>query len=672
MSPTKIGGSGKSKIGGSGKSKVQAFPGEVYYVDPSYGGGGNNGTTTNPYTSLNAALAARCNKTFTLPIQIRCRTSGSVSDTTRATTASLGQMVPSENNPLQIVAETGHRAGRAWDATKYNLYVAFASGAGAGVALKPSQGYIFVDGLQIGCSSQVGQDASCEIIYWAQGTTGLLSNCLVRGTNDAGTGGQITRGISSIDGINVENCVFYDIGSATGSVCVKNHGNSNYYSSVFITNGSDFSVDITDGVCIAKNCYAGGSTSKDYQVGGTLTLTTCASSDLTGTAGLRSIPVSLATFVSITLGTGSYNLPGSSALIGVGTDTRSDGAPFNFTTDIVGTTRALPWSIGAYAAVGILAAPANIVATPGGGGTSFTATFDAVSGSVLRYEYRLDSTGSWTSNGTSTSISGSCTAAPHILNVRAVDTNSVPGTIGNSATFGSAVFPATNLIAFYKLDEASGSALDASGNSKTFTENSACAASTMSIGGSSIACRVIDAGGGKYFQRSDDASFDVGTGDFTVSCWIELDATMPNDAEGGVLSKKDNVGTEAGYITGMERFSNLAYTDRFDGIGNGTSAANLGEVSTGIAEATPFHAIWVFARSGSLTLYINNVSSTSVVISGVTGSLDNAITSYIGRLSNNSGGSTKAKFSYLGFWKKALDSTERTSLYNTGHVLAPP
>lgn len=76
-----------------------------------------------------------------------------------------------------------------------------------------------------------------------------------------------------------------------------------------------------------------------------------------------------------------------------------------------------------------LIAPANVVISeddPVQG--DFTATFDAVVGDVLRYEWRLDNTGSWTSLALLTSIAATGGGGEHELNIRAVSPSGVAGT----------------------------------------------------------------------------------------------------------------------------------------------------------------------------------------------------------------------------------------------------
>ncbi len=341
---------------------------ETWYVDPSFGGT-SDGTNANPYKSLMDALTNKCNKTFTLPIQIICRTSSSVKDTTRVNTGTLGQMVTSSTNYLQVLTDGSNRAGPTWDTTKYNLTCDFDPGAGngrgAGVSFANAHSYVYVDGLQISVGSVAGLDVTCEIVYTSEDsgnhTTCRYSNCAIKGIYDTGTGGQYTRCMSVIFGVNLWNVIMYGAGSAVGSSPLKNHGSSNIYSGTFIGDPSaittcDFSNDGDgNGTSVIKNTYAGNASFHDYDftAPASATMTTCGSSDstATGTGAVTGKAVNTTQFTNVTHNSENWNLPGSSALKSpAGTDTSGSSAPFNFTTDIAGTSRGSSWSIGAVQA----------------------------------------------------------------------------------------------------------------------------------------------------------------------------------------------------------------------------------------------------------------------------------------------------------------------------------
>jgi hypothetical protein len=320
---------------------------EVYYVDPSASASTEDGTTANPYKTLNAALLGRANRVFVNPVQIRCRTSGGTADTTRVFDG-YNAMQTTSSLYLNIVAETGHRAGPSWDASKYRLSTAFASGAGAGVALALNHDYIYIDGLQIEISSVAGQDANAEITYISNGDTGYLSNCHIRGSGLVNA--LPMRGLSSIHGVNVFNTIIDVRTSLATNEGVKNHGPSNFYSCT-VLGGAGVAFDIAnDSSVVGKNCYLQGDTAsyRTTAPNSTLTQTTCATSDaLSDTVALRNIAVNTTNFTNVSAGTENWDLPGGSALVGVGTDTSGSAAPLNFTTDIDGNARSAPWDIGA-------------------------------------------------------------------------------------------------------------------------------------------------------------------------------------------------------------------------------------------------------------------------------------------------------------------------------------
>jgi hypothetical protein len=59
------------------------------------------------------------------------------------------------------------------------------------------------------------------------------------------------------------------------------------------------------------------------------------------------VPFSTAQFTNVTGGSENFRLVSGSYLIDTGTDTSGEGAPLNFTDDIVGTTRS-DWDVGAF------------------------------------------------------------------------------------------------------------------------------------------------------------------------------------------------------------------------------------------------------------------------------------------------------------------------------------
>ncbi len=335
------------QITGNGTAVAAAY--ERYYVDPSYGGGGSTGSSAKPYTSLNAAIAARCNKTFVLPIQIVCRTSSSTADTTRVDIGALGQFVTSSSNYLEIMADAGQEAGTSWDATKYHLEVPYASSTGT--AMNIPANYVRIENLQIGISGP--QTSTSEIVYWS-GLDLRMSGSIIRG---AYSSTQVTRCMSvstNTSTVKLWNDIFYGIGANTGgaTALLQSHGNVDVYSCTFVGLGWNGVNNASDGVMRMVNCYSGGSINlclSDESAGNfTMSYTISSDSTATGTGSQTGKAVNTTQFTNVTPTTENFSLPGAgSALYQSGTDTSGTAAPLNFTTAIGGGTRTSPWSVGA-------------------------------------------------------------------------------------------------------------------------------------------------------------------------------------------------------------------------------------------------------------------------------------------------------------------------------------
>ncbi len=98
------------------------------------------------------------------------------------------------------------------------------------------------------------------------------------------------------------------------------------------------------GTASVTNCYASGASGSSYQ--GTITKTTAASADSTGSTGLQNIAYSTSSgayFRNVTSGSEDFRISSTSGLKGVGTDLSG-----TFTTDIYGATRAVPWDVGVH------------------------------------------------------------------------------------------------------------------------------------------------------------------------------------------------------------------------------------------------------------------------------------------------------------------------------------
>ena len=235
---------------------------------------------------------------------------------------------------------------------------------------------------------------------------------------------------------------------------------------------------------------------------------------------------------------------------------------------------------------------------------------------------------------------------------------------------GGSTFPSTSLVGFYKLDEASGvDAADSSGNGYHFSDNGTVASTTGTIGGETVNVRTLDRAAGKYFSLTNNANFDVGDGeDFTISFWASVSSSS---GQGGIFSKRNSItASDAGYTMVLRKFG-TATQIRYNAVCDGTTTVGDSQTDSGIDLGSWGHYMLVFTADATLITYVNNVQVNSDDVSSVTGSLANSYDNYIGQFAYNINGDIIADVTHLGFWKKALDSSERTALYNSGKVLAP-
>jgi chitodextrinase len=177
--------------------------------------------------------------------------------------------------------------------------------------------------------------------------------------DSSSAGSAVSNGIQW-SGMNNPNASLYVINTliyncdGSGISVSGGGGNTNVYvyDSTIVNNAGIGIRRLYVGTLMIKNTYAGGN-AKDYSYDGGTTLITSASSDSSGSAGLRNITVSDsvgAYFVNLKNGSENFHIQSSSLLKNAGTDLSVD-ANLAFSDDIDGQTRSAPWDIGADEAI---------------------------------------------------------------------------------------------------------------------------------------------------------------------------------------------------------------------------------------------------------------------------------------------------------------------------------
>ena len=181
----------------------------------------------------------------------------------------------------------------------------------------------------------------CETYYSGTGAT-YISGCIFKGNGSSQK--AILHGGNANAKMYIWNCIIFGLNASdSGRRGFEIQSGTGYVYSTTVVGGY-YGLLANGGSITAKNCYVSATSCYD-----SCTITTCASSDNTGTSGLRAIAADTDTFVNVSAGSEDYHLAadGLSPLQGVGTNTSGDTAPLNFTDDIDGETRTGTWDCGA-------------------------------------------------------------------------------------------------------------------------------------------------------------------------------------------------------------------------------------------------------------------------------------------------------------------------------------
>jgi hypothetical protein len=243
-------------------------------------------------------------------------------------------------------------------------------------------------------------------------------------------------------------------------------------------------------------------------------------------------------------------------------------------------------------------------------------------------------------------------------------TSSFDGELANTSTTTSAMASSTltnNLTAYWKMDESSGNASDATGNGYTLTNNNSVWFAAAKINNGAV----FASANSKNFSKSSVSGL-VPSSTLTVSAWVYLSSN-----NGEAIVSKGNVGTYSGpYIFAINVTNGLSFYSS-----NGSNAGWVG-VNWTPSLNTWYHVAVTF-NAGSVAFYVNGVqqgTTQSAVVSSLNQSDTNSF--FVGAYSTNGGTANAAffdgKMDEMGVWSRALSSSEICQLYNSGSGLSYP
>lgn len=222
---------------------------------------------------------------------------------------------------------------------------------------------------------------------------------------------------------------------------------------------------------------------------------------------------------------------------------------------------------------------------------------------------------------------------------------------------------ADNLVAYWKMEEASGDRADSVG-SNTLTSNNSVGQNTGKIDN----CAQFNAASSRFLSINDNADISMGDVDCTFMCWIYFDNKSAS-ANGQRFFSKDDSGTNREYLIGYETTANKFTIIVWSSSGGG-GFKQLYATTLGSPSNTTWYQIFAWNDSTANTLNIS-------VNDGTVDSTAHASGIYAGaaNLTIGSGASIQymdGRLDEMAIWKRVLTAGERTQLYNSGNGLAYP
>jgi trimeric autotransporter adhesin len=207
----------------------------------------------------------------------------------------------------------------------------------------------------------------------------------------------------------------------------------------------------------------------------------------------------------------------------------------------------------------------------------------------------------------------------------------------------------TSLVAYWKLDEASGTRADATGRGNNLTDNNTVTQAAGKVGSAAQ----FTAANSEYLRVADNADISTGNVDFTLACWLQL---ATKGARRGAVAKDNNAGAGVEYEL---EYENTTDRIRWRVRGETLNADVLGSPAAG---TWYFVVAWHDSAQAKRFVQVNDGTANSAA--QITPPADGAAALDIGRW--EAGFYWDGLIDEVGFWKRVLTAAERTTLYNGG------
>jgi hypothetical protein len=221
-----------------------------------------------------------------------------------------------------------------------------------------------------------------------------------------------------------------------------------------------------------------------------------------------------------------------------------------------------------------------------------------------------------------------------------------------------------NITAYWKMDEASGTRQDATASNIDLTDNNTVLAATGRINDGADFEEAND----EYLSVADGGGVDP-SGAFTFSFWIKYEEVPGSGVDDGWVGKWNSTGNQRSVAIGGY---NNAGTQQAYFLVTGNGSSNIGAfTNSGISAGNWYHIVAIYSPSTYVDLYVNNSriqnTTASVPASIFNGTAEFRVGDFVSASVPFDG-----VIDEVGYWSRAITSTEVGELYNSGSGLAYP
>lgn len=226
-----------------------------------------------------------------------------------------------------------------------------------------------------------------------------------------------------------------------------------------------------------------------------------------------------------------------------------------------------------------------------------------------------------------------------------------------------------NLIAYWKLDESSGNAADATGGGKTFVNNGGVSYSTGKINNGADFANTYPSNNDSFSLASGNIADQTA---FTISLWVKSSSTVAADS--GLLTVGNWSGSGQLQLMIRKEAGNTGQL-HFQGYGNSPDAETL-STATNLFNGSWRHIVVTYKTAATPTteIYVDGSLDKSHTHTSLPTVVFNTATTYLGTwlVGTNYRGMENGSIDEVGIWSRVLSSTEVSELYNNGSGLAYP